>query len=73
MSVAGILFLVFIILLLNVPIALGLGLASIVPMVTGTTLEMLPMQIYAATGKFTLLAIPFYTGRKYNGESRNIG
>lgn len=62
MSIAGVLFLVFIILLLlNVPIALGLGLASLVAMVmSGTPLDMLPMQIYAATGKFTLLAIPFF-------------
>lgn len=62
MSVAGVLFLAFIILLLlNVPIALGLGLASLAAMaMSGTPLDMLPMQIYAATGKFTLLAIPFF-------------
>lgn len=62
MSVAGVLFLSFIILLLlNVPIALGLGLASLAAMaMSGTPLDMLPMQIYAATGKFTLLAIPFF-------------
>ncbi|MEA4848969.1 MAG: TRAP transporter large permease [Clostridiaceae bacterium] len=62
MSVAGVLFLVFIVLLLlNVPIALGLGLASLAAMsMSGTTFDMLPMQIYAATGKFTLLAIPFF-------------
>lgn len=62
MSVAGVLFLTFIILLLlNVPIALGLGLASLAAMtMSGTPLDMFPMQIYAATGKFTLLAIPFF-------------
>lgn len=62
MSVAGVLFVVFIILLLlNIPIALGLGLSSLAAMaVSKTTFDMLPMQIYAATGKFTLLAIPFF-------------
>ena len=62
MSVAGVLFLSFIVLLLlNVPIALGLGLSSLAAMaMSGTPLDMLPMQIYAATGKFTLLAIPFF-------------
>lgn len=62
MPVAGVLFLTFIVLLLmNVPIALGLGLSSLAAMaISGTPLDMLPMQIYAATGKFTLLAIPFF-------------
>jgi C4-dicarboxylate transporter DctM subunit len=62
MPVAEVLFLVFIfLLLLNVPIALGLGLSSLAAMIlSGTPLDILPMQIYAATGKFTLLAIPFF-------------
>jgi C4-dicarboxylate transporter DctM subunit len=62
MPVAGVLFLVFIfLLLLNVPIALGLGLSSLAAMILSETpLDILPMQIYAATGKFTLLAIPFF-------------
>lgn len=62
MSVSAILFLVFaVLLLLNVPIAVALGLSSIAALLaTGTTLDMFPMIIYAATGKFTLLAIPFF-------------
>lgn len=62
MGISAVLFLVFVILLLlNVPIALSLGLSSVVSLlVNGTTLEMLPMNIYSATSKFTLLAIPFF-------------
>lgn len=62
MSIPVVLFLTFIVLLfLNVPIALSLGLASLGAMVANDTfMGMLPMQIYSATGKFTLLAIPFF-------------
>ena len=62
MSSAGLLFIVFIVLLLmNVPIALSLGVASIMAMVyIGLPLDMFPMQIYANIGKFALLAIPFF-------------
>ncbi|WP_461204650.1 TRAP transporter large permease [Clostridium sp. DL1XJH146] len=62
MSIPAILFLTFVVLLfLNVPIALSLGLASLSAMLAnGTFMGMLPMQVYSATGKFTLLAIPFF-------------
>jgi C4-dicarboxylate transporter DctM subunit len=62
MSVSAVLFLVFTVLLfLNVPIAVALGLSSIAALLmTGTPLDMFPMIIAAATGKFTLLAIPFF-------------
>ncbi len=62
MSSAGLLFIVFVVLLLlNVPIALSLGVASIMAMVyIGLPLDMFPMQIYANIGKFALLAIPFF-------------
>lgn len=62
MSVAGILFLSFIVLLfLNVPIALSLGVSSVIAMIAaGLPLDLLPMSIYSAIGKFTLLAIPFF-------------
>lgn len=62
MSAAGILFIVFIaLLLLNVPIALSLGVASVVAMVKiGLPMDMFPMQVYANIGKFALLAIPFF-------------
>lgn len=62
MSIAGILFLSFIVLLFaNVPIALSLGVSSIIAMlVAGVPLDLLPMTIYSSIGKFTLLAIPFF-------------
>lgn len=62
MSISLILFGTFIILLfLNVPIAISLGLSSLTAMlVGGIPLSMLPMQIHASIGKFTLLAIPFF-------------
>lgn len=62
MSASAVLFLVFTILLfLNVPIAVSLGLSSVAALVVaGVPLDMFPMIISASTGKFTLLAIPFF-------------
>ena len=62
MSVAAILFLVFIVLLLiNVPIAITLGAASLVCMIiSGLPLDLLAMQVYSNLSKFMLLAIPFF-------------
>lgn len=62
MSGAAILFLTFIVLLLlNVPIALGLGVSAIVAMIAADLpMDLFPMQMYAGIGKFTLLAIPFF-------------
>lgn len=62
MSGAAVLFITFfILLLLNVPIALCLGISSIVTMLSlDVSLTTLPMNIYAGIGKFTLLAIPFF-------------
>jgi len=62
MSVTGLLFSVFIILLfLNVPIALSLGISSIIAMLAADTpMIMLPINVYSSIGKFTLLAIPFF-------------
>jgi len=62
MSVASLLFLIFAILLfLNVPIALSLGISSIIAMLAAETpMIMLPINIYSNIGKFTLLAIPFF-------------
>jgi len=62
MSMSAILFGSFIILLLlNVPIALALGFASLLAFISnGTMLQLLPLQMHAAIGKFTLLAIPFF-------------
>ncbi len=51
----------FVLLLLGVPIALSLGMASIVTfLVNSSNMILLPMQVFAAIGKFTLLAIPFF-------------
>lgn len=62
MSIPVVLFGSFVILLLlNVPIALSLGLSSLAAMLAnGTLLTMLPMQLHTSIGKFTLLAIPFF-------------
>lgn len=62
MSSAAILFISFaVLLLLNIPIALSLGVASVIAMLNlGLPLDMFPMQIYANIGKFALLAIPFF-------------
>jgi C4-dicarboxylate transporter DctM subunit len=62
MSGAAILFISFVVLLLlNVPIALSLGVSSIIAMIAaGLPLDLFPMTIYAGIGKFTLLAIPFF-------------
>lgn len=62
MSIAGILFITFVgLLLLNVPIALSLGVSSLIAMISAELpMDMYPMQIYANISKFTLLAIPFF-------------
>jgi C4-dicarboxylate transporter DctM subunit len=62
MSIASILFISFaVLLLLNVPIALSLGVASLLAMVAAELpMDMFPMQVYANISKFTLLAIPFF-------------
>lgn len=62
MSIASILFISFaVLLLLNVPIALSLGVSSLIAMLAAELpMDMYPMQIYANISKFTLLAIPFF-------------
>lgn len=62
MSMSAVLFGSFVILLLlNVPIALALGFSSLLAFISnGTMLQLLPLQMHAAIGKFTLLAIPFF-------------
>ena len=61
MDATAILFAAFIFLmLLNVPIALCLGISAIVGIIVmNVPLSVVPMQIYAGIGKPTLLAIPF--------------
>ncbi len=56
------LFVVFAVLLaFNVPIAVGLGLASIIVVfINDTNLAIMAFTMYSATAKFTLLAIPFF-------------
>lgn len=62
MSVAAILFLSFIVLLLlNVPIGIGLGVAGVAAMnEANISMSLLPMQYYSNIAKFLLLAIPFF-------------
>jgi len=57
-----VLFTTFVILLLmNVPIAITLGLASLAAlMAENIDFIVVPMNVYAATSKFVLLAIPFF-------------
>ena len=51
----------FILLLLNIPIALSLGVSSIITLLAeGLPLSMVPSNLYSSTGKFVLLAIPFF-------------
>lgn len=48
-------------LLWNTPIAVGLGMASLITIyLSGGPLEVFPLTMYAATAKFALLAIPFF-------------
>ena len=62
MDATAVLFIVFLFLMLmNVPIALCLGISSIVGIIVmDVPLSVVPMQIYAGIGKTTLLAIPFF-------------
>jgi C4-dicarboxylate transporter DctM subunit len=51
----------FVLLILNVPIAVSLGLSTIISLVlNGFPLSMFPSMMYASIGKFTLLAVPFF-------------
>ncbi len=51
----------FILLFLGVPIALSLGLSSIITLLyENLPLSIIPANMYSATGKFVLLAIPFF-------------
>ena len=48
-------------LLWNTPIAIGLGMASLIAIyLSGAPLAVFPLTMYAATAKFALLAIPFF-------------
>ncbi len=48
-------------LLFNVPIGICLGVSSVLALLSsGMPLDMLPTNVFAATGKFVLLAIPFF-------------
>ena len=62
MSEGIVLFGLFILLLLcNVPIAVSLGVPAVVScLMAGVSSSMLPINAYAATHKFSLLAIPFF-------------
>lgn len=60
--ISAVLFGTFAILLIfNVPIAISLGISSIVAMLIGDiSLSQIPVMAYTATSKFSLLAIPFF-------------
>ena len=51
----------FMMLLSDVPIALSLGVSSIITLISmGLPLSVIPSNMYASTSKFVLLAIPFF-------------
>lgn len=51
----------FVLLLLNVPIAVCLGMSSVITfLITGISLNALPINYFASNAKFVLLAIPFF-------------
>jgi C4-dicarboxylate transporter DctM subunit len=51
----------FVLLILNVPIAVSLALSSIVALISGGyNFSMIPTNVYAATSKFALLAVPYF-------------
>lgn len=62
MSVSILLFGIFaILLIIGVPIAISLGVASLVAiLVSGLPIEMFPINVFSASSKFSLLAIPFF-------------
>ena len=62
MNVSVILFGVFIVALLaNIPIGIALGVSSLLAlMISGLPMEMLAINVFSASSKFSLLAIPFF-------------
>ena len=51
----------FLLLLLNIPIGISLGVSSILTLLTDKmSLAIVPINMYSATSKFVLLAIPFF-------------
>ena len=51
----------FVLLLLNVPIGLSLGISSVAALIAeNLPFSMIPSNLYSSTGKFVLLAIPFF-------------
>jgi len=51
----------FILLILNIPIAVSLGLSTMISLVLNDfPLAMFPSMMYSSIGKFTLLAVPFF-------------
>lgn len=50
----------FLLLFLNIPIGLSLGISSVAALLyEKLPLSMIPSNLYSSTGKFVLLAIPF--------------
>lgn len=75
---AGVLFGIFFLLVfLNVPIAVSLGLSALIGLlVSGISFSMFPNVMYSSIGKFALLAIPFFilagTIMEYAGISKRL-
>lgn len=67
----------FILVFLNVPIAVSLGLSTLIGLLSsGVSLSMFPSIMYSSVGKFALLAIPFFilagTIMDYAGISKRL-
>ncbi len=61
MSALALIITFVILLILNVPIAIGLGVSSIAALlVSDLGFSMIPSNVYAATSKFALLAVPYF-------------
>lgn len=67
----------FLLVLLNVPIAVSLGLSTLIGLfMSGVDFSMFPSIMYSSVGKFALLAIPFFilagTIMEYAGISKRL-
>lgn len=67
----------FLLVFLNIPIAVSLGLSSLIGLAySGFGFDMFPSIMYSSVGKFALLAIPFFilagTIMDYSGISRRL-
>ena len=65
----------FILLFLGSPIAMSLGLSSLLALLyNGTSLTIVASSMYSGIAKYLLLAVPFFVlFGQYHGKSRHFG